>query len=40
MSVTFTFEVEKGETFLQTWFIDSSGDEFGAYYVYINKLNE
>ena len=40
MSVTFTFEVEKGETFLQTWFIDSLGDEFGAYYVYINKLNE
>jgi arylsulfatase A-like enzyme len=40
MSVIFTFEVEKGETFLQTWFIDSTGDEFGAYYVYINKLQE
>ena len=38
LDVTFKFEVEKGETFLQTWFIDSSGEEFGAYYVYINKL--
>ena len=40
LSVTFTFKVEKGETFLQTWFIDASGAEFGAYYVYINKLPE
>ena len=40
LSVTFTFEVEKGESFLQTWFIDSSGEEFGAYYVYVNKLHE
>ena len=23
---------------LMTWFLDSAGDEFGAYYVYINKL--
>lgn len=38
LSVTFTFEVEKGETFLQTWFINPAGEEFGAYYVYINKL--
>lgn len=40
LSVTFTFEVEKGETFLQTWFINSAREEFGAYYVYINKLPE
>jgi len=40
LSVTFDFEVEKGETFLQTWFIDSDGDEFGAYYVYVDKLHE
>ena len=40
VSVTFNFEVDKGETFLQTWFIDSSGDQFGAYYVYINKLSD
>jgi arylsulfatase A-like enzyme len=38
LEVTFTFEADKGETFLQTRFIDSAGAEFGAYYVYINKL--
>jgi len=31
-------DVKKGETFLQTWFIDSTGNEFGAYYVYLDKL--
>jgi arylsulfatase A-like enzyme len=34
--VVFEFDVPEGETQLQTWFIDRNGDEFGAYYVYIN----
>jgi hypothetical protein len=35
--VTFEFEVAEGQTFLQTWFIDAEGTEFGAYYIYIKK---
>ncbi len=37
LEVRFTFEVKKGETSLQTWFIDEQEEEFGAYYIYINR---
>ncbi len=34
----FNIYIPNGETQLKTWFIDKNGDEFGAYYTYINKL--
>lgn len=37
VAVTFEMDVRKGDTFLQTWFIDSKGTEFGAYYVYLKR---
>jgi hypothetical protein len=36
--VRFEIEIEKGETTLQTWFIDADNVEFGAYYVYIKQI--
>ncbi|MFV1965733.1 MAG: arylsulfatase [Pirellulaceae bacterium] len=37
--VTFTVELAKGKTQLQTWLIDAkTGQSRGAYYVYVNKL--
>jgi len=36
--VEFTLNLKEGETYLQTWFIDSSGDRFGAYYAYLQRL--
>ena len=38
--VTFEFDLEKGGTTLQTWFVDRNGEEFGAYYAYINRGDE
>lgn len=38
--VTFTFQLPKGKTDLQTWFITEEGEEFGAYYVYVGGLSE
>jgi len=36
--VVFRIKLEKGETKLQTWFIDANGKSCGAYYVYIKKI--
>jgi hypothetical protein len=36
--VPFTFDLEPGEMRLQTWLIDDTGTERGAYYVYVTKL--
>ena len=35
--VVFNVNLPKAQTKLQTWFYDRSGEEFGAYYVYITK---
>lgn len=37
--VRFEFELPAGETTFQTWFTTSSGDEFGAYYAYIQAMD-
>ena len=37
--VIFELDVSPGDQFLQTWFIDSNQEAFGAYYVYITKLS-
>jgi arylsulfatase B len=34
--VVFEVNAKQGYAYLQTWFVDGKGDEFGAYYVYIN----
>jgi arylsulfatase A-like enzyme len=38
--VTFTFHVPSGEADLQTWFATADGEEFGAHYVYIQRVTE
>jgi hypothetical protein len=38
--VTFKFQLPEGKADLQTWFQTADGDEFGAHYVYIDKLRE
>jgi arylsulfatase A-like enzyme len=35
--VVFTFDLPRGDTELQTWFALRDGQEFGAYYVYIQR---
>ncbi len=35
--VSFTFRLPEGPTDLQTWFVTADGEEFGAYYVYVEK---
>jgi len=37
-SVTFKVRLPKGKLNLKTWFINAEGIEWGAYYVYINKI--
>ncbi|MBN2578334.1 MAG: arylsulfatase [Pirellulales bacterium] len=38
---TFTVELPKGDTTLQTWFYDADGKELcGAYYVYVRRLQD
>jgi hypothetical protein len=36
--VSFTIEMPKGKTDLQTWFRTRDGHEFGAHYIYIRRL--
>lgn len=36
--VVFEADIMRGEHYLQTWFIDQEDQEFGAYYIYINRL--
>ena len=37
--ITFTLDLDRtGETTLEAWFIDDSGEEQGAYYVYVERL--
>lgn len=36
--IQFEIDLPKGEQELQTWFIDSNDEGFGAYYVYINAI--
>lgn len=36
--ITFEVLLEKGKVDLQAWFINAEGIEWGAYYVYINKI--
>ncbi len=36
--ITFEVSLEKGKVDLQAWFINAEGIEWGAYYVYINKI--
>ncbi len=38
--VTFSFNLEAGSMELQTWFITGDGEEFGAYYVYVERQQE
>jgi arylsulfatase A-like enzyme len=37
-SVLFTLDLSEGEADLQTWFTDSAGASFGAFYIYINRI--
>jgi hypothetical protein len=38
-AVTFSVNLEKtGVTELEAWFLDETGDEHGAYYVYVERL--
>ena len=36
----FTVELPVGPARLQTWLIDADGAERGAYFVYVNRLQE
>ncbi len=36
--IVFTLDLKKGQTTLQTWLYDLSGEELGAYYVYVKKV--
>lgn len=36
--LVFRLSLSKGKTELQTWLYDVSGEEFGAYYVYVEKI--
>ena len=39
LSIRFSADLTKGDTTLQTWFLDESGREIcGAYYVYVERL--
>jgi len=38
-AVTFTVDMKQtGETQLEAWFSDETGDECGAYYVYVERI--
>lgn len=39
ISITFKCALKKGSTRLQTWFTDQDGSSYGAYYVYVKKMN-
>ena len=34
------FDIREGETQLQTWFVDSKDEQFGAYYIYIDRIKK
>lgn len=38
LEVVFKLDVSAGDQFLQSWFIDSNEEAFGAYYMYITKI--